>query len=370
MQSISSNLDNYIIETLMPGVSDYHFMSDRPIVIRRYGNLIRQDYTITKNSILEFQKKYGTNSQEFGATLMSDKGIHRIRCNFYTVYSAEKILPAVSIRILPMTIPSMQELHLPEIIKTIASEKSGLVIIAGITGSGKSTTQASILDYINETQDKHILTLENPVEYLYTDKRSAIFQREIPTCVESFAKGITDAVREDIDVACVGEMRDLVTMETTINLAETGHLILASLHAENCVEAVNRVINSFEPSIQHSIRYTLASVLKYVIHQDLVQTIDGKLAPLIEVMHVTDSIRAFLRENKPLENIRDSYRHDKTSYTIISSASQLISDKLVTLDSVKPLMSASDFSILSNQISSINEPQSQMANKPFSGVYK
>jgi twitching motility protein PilT len=191
-----------------------------------------------------------------------------------------------------MRIPTIEELLLPEIIKKISLEPRGLILVTGTTGSGKSTTLAAMIDNVNSSRTDHIMTIEDPIEYLHRDKRSIVNQREVGNDTESFGKALRAALRQDPDVILVGEMRDFETIQTALTAAETGHLVLSTLHTIDATETVNRIISVFPPYQHKQVRMQLASVLKSIISMRLVPREDGRgRVPAVEVLIATATIK-------------------------------------------------------------------------------
>jgi len=204
----------------------------------------------------------------------------------------------LAIRRIPFTIPSFKDLNLPEQIKEFTNFPNGLVLVTGAGGMGKSTTLASILDYINETQAKHIVTLEDPIEYLFTNKKSFIQQRELGTDFTSFTQGLKGVLREDINVCLVGEMRDKDTIGNAVTVAETGHMVYATLHTRTAAQSVARIIDVFGEAQQGQIRSQLADNLMGVITQRLVKSPSKGVVPAIEILSGTNAVRSLIREGK------------------------------------------------------------------------
>ncbi len=201
------------------------------------------------------------------------------------------------LRVIPFKLLSMEKLRLPEVIKKIAEERRGLILVTGATGSGKSTTMASIVDYINRTRTEHIIMVEDPIEFLIRDKRSIVNQREVGTDCLTFASALRAALRQDPDVILVGEMRDAETIETAITAAETGHLVLSTLHTVDAAETITRIVTSFPPHHQQQIRQQLAGLVRGIISQRLVPKKDGKgRVPAIEVLVSTARIRDLIMD--------------------------------------------------------------------------
>ena len=209
---------------------------------------------------------------------------------------------AMVMRLLPFKIPAPRELGLPASVQELCQRKRGLVLVTGATGSGKSTTLASLINMINKTYSKHIITMEDPIEYLHRHEKSIVNQREIGDDTESYAGALRAALREDPDVILVGEMRDLETIQTAITAAETGHLVFSTLHTNNAADTINRVIDVFPPHQQQQIRVQLASVIECVISQQLlpIQTGSGRVAAF-EVMMGTSAVRNLIREGKAFQ---------------------------------------------------------------------
>ncbi|MGE0703316.1 MAG: type IV pilus twitching motility protein PilT [Vicinamibacterales bacterium] len=215
-------------------------------------------------------------------------GLGRFRCNVFQ----QRGTVGIVLRVIPMQILTTDELHLPAVLKDIASEERGLVLVTGTTGSGKSTTLAALIDHINRNRCAHVMTVEDPIEFLHRDNESIINQREVSVDTRSFAQALRSALRQDPDVILVGEMRDFETIETGLLAAETGHLVLSTLHTLDATETINRIIAVFPPHQQKQVRLQLAAVLKAVISQRLIPRADGEgRAPAVEVMVVTPFIR-------------------------------------------------------------------------------
>ena len=223
---------------------------------------------------------------------------------------------------------------LPKVLKTICQEQRGLVLVTGTTGSGKSTTLAAMIDLINATRTEHILTIEDPIEYLHRDNLSIINQREVEADCKSFSSALRAALRQDPDVILVGEMRDLETIETALHAAETGHLVFSTLHTLDATETINRVISVFPPHHQKQIRLQLASVLKGIISQRLVPRADGQgRVPAVEVMVATETVRSCIEEKDKTKLLKDVIGSGTAQYgmqTFDQSLYFLLSQNLIT----------------------------------------
>lgn len=260
--------------------SDIHITVGIPPVMRINGDLRRYGTdSITPDEVEEMAKAI---IPENSWNVFKSKGeldfsygipgISRFRVNAYH----QRGCVSLAVRIVPTRIPTLEELELPDILKRIAEKPQGLVLVTGPTGSGKSTTLASLIQYMNLTMRKHIVTLEDPIEYLHKHGNSIIDQREIGLDTNNFANGLRAALRQDPDVILVGEMRDLDTIQTAITAAETGHLVLGTLHTSSAPATINRIIDVFPPGQQAQVRIQLASVLVSVISQRLFPTVDKK----------------------------------------------------------------------------------------------
>lgn len=299
------NIDKFIVKARNSGASDIHVTVGRPPMMRLNGSIIPIFPEVkpltnddTGNLLLELIPAHLKNEyEELGEVdfAYSLEGYGRFRVNvFHQKGNASGVF-----RLLNDKIASFEELGIPRSIRKFATLKKGLVIITGPTGSGKSTTLATIIDQINRTRSEHIITLEDPIEYLHNHNKSLISQREIGRDTESFASGLRASLREDPDVILVGEMRDVETIAAACTAAETGHLVFSTLHTIGCATTINRIIDVFEPHQQGQIRTQLASVIEGVVTQRLVPnpTNTGRLAAF-EIMFGVDAVRNLIRENK------------------------------------------------------------------------
>ncbi len=238
-------------------------------------------------------------------------GLGRFRCNIFI----QRGTVGLVFRVIPMRIPTIEELLLPDIIKKIAMESRGLILVTGTTGSGKSTTLAAMIDHINMNKTDHIMTIEDPIEYLHRDKRSIVNQREIGSDTESFSKAMRAAMRQDPDVILVGEMRDFETIQTALTAAETGHLVLSTLHTSDAAETVNRIISVFPPYQHKQVRIQLASVLKGIISMRLVPKTDGKgRVPAVEILIATATIKDCILDADKTKSINDAIAQGTLHY--------------------------------------------------------
>jgi twitching motility protein PilT len=238
-------------------------------------------------------------------------GLGRFRCNIFH----QRGTVGMVLRVIPMQIRTIDELGLPPVLKKIAEEERGLVLVTGTTGSGKSTTLAALIDYINRVRCSHVMTVEDPIEFLHRDARSMINQREVAVDTKSFAQALRSALRQDPDVILVGEMRDYETIETGLLAAETGHLVFSTLHTLDATETINRVVSVFPPHQQKQVRLQIASVLRAVISLRLIPKADGKgRAPACEVLITTPFIRDCIVDKERTHLIHNAIGQGTSQY--------------------------------------------------------
>lgn len=279
------------------GASDLHLKVGSYPMARVHGHLrpVTEEVRLDHELLVEMaasimstaQRQKFKDSQEVDLAY-SIPGLGRFRCNVFQ----QRGTIGVVLRVIPVIVKTIDQLGLPKILKKIAEEERGLVLVTGTTGSGKSTTLAAMIDHINTTRSSHVITIEDPIEYLHRDNVSIINQREIGVDTRSFAFALRSALRQDPDVILVGEMRDMETIETALHAAETGHLVFSTLHTLDATETINRIISVFPPHQQKQIRLQLASVAKAAISQRLVPKADGNgRAPAVEVLVATPFIK-------------------------------------------------------------------------------
>ncbi len=263
-------------------------------------------------------------------------GVSRFRVNAYL----QRASVALAIRVVPSTIPTLEELYMPDVLKKIAEKPQGLVLVTGPTGSGKSTTLASMIQFMNETMRRHIITLEDPIEYLHKHGNCIIEQREVGFDTNNFANGLRASLRQDPDVILVGEMRDLETIQTAITAAETGHLVFATLHTSSAPSTINRIIDVFPPAQQQQVRIQLASVLMAIISQRLFPTVDkkGRRAAL-EILLNNPAIANLIR-NEKIHQIVNVMQTSKAAgmQTLDSSIKELVQSGIISKEAVEPFL--------------------------------
>jgi twitching motility protein PilT len=259
-------------------------------------------------------------------------GLGRFRCNVFQ----QRGTVGMVLRVIPVRIASVKELHLPSVLDKISTERRGLILVTGTTGSGKSTTLAAMIDYINSSRTEHVMTIEDPIEFLHRDKKSLVNQREVEVDTKSFAYALRSALRQDPDVILVGEMRDYETIETALSAAETGHLVLSTLHTVDATETINRVISVFPPHQQKQIRLQLGAVLKAIISMRLVPRKDGRgRVPAVEILRATPYIRECIENKEKTKLIHSAIAAGTSQYgmqTFDQSLYNLFRESLISLE--------------------------------------
>lgn len=314
---MEKKLQFYLKNLIHNGGSDLHLKSGSIIRLRVNGDLLKLGNKMMTNEELDgiaqailTDKQYHelTTNKELDCTYVLDED-NRFRVNFF--YQLDGL--SAVLRIIPVKILTIEELSLPQAISDLADTHRGLVLVTGVTGSGKSTTLAAMIDRINRSQKKHIITVEDPVEFVHQDRECLVSQRGIGQDSHSFSNALKGALREDPDIILVGEMRDLETIEIALHAANTGHLVFSTLHTLDAKETINRVIGMFPQAEQNRIRMTLASVLEGVVSQRLVKTINGGRAAAIEIMKRTARISELIAENRDYE-LLDTIEEGKEIY--------------------------------------------------------
>jgi twitching motility protein PilT len=314
------NLETLLRTMISRGASDLHLkvgafphlrVNGELVPLAEFGKITNEDALMMAFSVMNNKQKQrfrDTTEVDLGHGL---KGLGRFRVNVFQ----QRGNVSVAIRAIPSNVPTIESLHLPKVLEKIASEARGLVLVTGTTGSGKSTTIAAMLSYINEHMTKHIITIEDPIEFLHNDRQSLVSQREVSVDAQSFGGALRSALRQDPDVILVGEMRDLETIETALLAAETGHLVFSTLHTLDSLETINRVIAVFPPNQQRQIRMQLAQVLRGVISMRLIKRSDipGRV-PAIEVMVVTEFIRNCIIDPDKTRTIRSAIAAGTSQY--------------------------------------------------------
>jgi twitching motility protein PilT len=326
---------------LRGGASDIHLKAGLPPMFRVDGSLVPlkdgkrlppEDVARMAFGIMnEFQKEKFKASNEVDLAY-GVPGLGRFRVN---IFQQRGTIGSV-LRVIPFKVMTIKDLLLPPILEKICGEERGLVLVTGTTGSGKSTTLAAMIDHINANETNHIMTVEDPIEFLIRDKRSIINQREVGVDTMSFSQALKSALRQDPDVILVGEMRDYETIETALHAAETGHLVMSTLHTLDATETINRIVSAFPPHQQKQVRLQLASVLKAVVSQRLIPRADGKgRVAAVEILRVTARVREMIEDKDRTKEIHDAIAQGFDSYgmqTFDQSLMGLVRNGLVSYE--------------------------------------
>ena len=358
-------LESILREGVARTASDIHLKIGAYPVYRVRGTLIPWDDAprLDRDAMVMLTQGLLSESQctSLHKNLQVDAGyghpeLGRFRVNVF--YQRGELQAAL--RLIPPRVRQIRELNLPPIIERIASERRGLVLVTGTTGSGKSTTLAAIIDHVNRSVDRHIITVEDPIEYVHSDDKSIVTQREIGVDCVTFAAGLKGALRQDPDVILVGEMRDLETIETAILAAETGHLVMSTLHTLDAAETITRVIQAFPDHQRGQARLILASILKGCISQRLVPRADGLgMVPAVEVMVSTGLVKECIMIPERTREIRDAIARGYTTYgmqTFDQSLMGLWREDLITFEeALAQSTNPDDFALKARGISSTSD---------------
>ena len=338
------DLQHLLTECVKRNASDLHLKAGSRPIVRVHGHLESQDDlpAVTR----DFMRKSAMNMLgeiRYNALMEGEEmdlahtvpGTGRFRINLFLCQGDVRAV----LRHIPEHIPAFEGLHLPKVLERLSQERRGLILVTGITGSGKSTTLAAMLDYMNRSRNDHIVTIEDPVEFVHEDKKCVISQREIGQDSTSFAQALRAALRQDPDIILVGEMRDAETMEVALHAAETGHLVLSTLHTLNATETINRIISIFPPHQEDQIRAQLSAVVQGVVSQRLVVRADGKgRVPAVEVMIMTGLVRESIREKAKTPQIPNVIASGQAQYgmqTFDQSLLGLYREELITYETAR-----------------------------------
>jgi twitching motility protein PilT len=335
------NIDDLLKIAVERGASDLHLKVGNHPVLRVNGvlnplvelkRLMQEDTIAMSAAIMSKDQKERFRTEHEIDMAYSVQGLGRFRCNIFQQRGAVGMV----LRVIPTQVKTIGDLNLPLVLHKIADERRGMVLVTGTTGSGKSTTLAAMIDYINTQRVDHIITIEDPIEYLHRDKKSIVNQREIGQDTNEFKSALRASLREDPDVVLVGEMRDMDTIETALLAAETGHLVLSTLHTLDAPETINRIISIFPPHHQKQIRIQLASVLKAVISMRLIPRADGNgRVPAVEILINTPFIEDCIVNPEKTKLVKDAIADGVSQYgmqTFDQSLFFLYQKGLITYD--------------------------------------
>ena len=355
------NLNEILDEAMKLDASDVHLICGNKPMLRIARDLIPVEGSkiLTPEDMNEYYdwlvKGNIDKDEVFNTTRKLDMSYEykdiRLRVNI----SLSDEVPICTLRLIKNELPSYESLGVPDIVRRMTYQPQGLILVTGKTNSGKSTTLNALVNYINENQNKKILTLENPVEYKHHSKKSLIVQKEVGKGrdILTFSDGVKNSLREDCDILVIGEIRDKVTMEAAIEMAESGHLVIGTLHTKSCAETIDRMINFYEVRDQASVKYLLSALLKLVVSQRLLKGRDGKLVLIPEVMVVDNVVAGIIRKEKlSVSEIEDAIQSaaDKGSIGLINSLAKLFVEDKITLDQAKSQIEEKNIEILNRTI--------------------
>ncbi len=358
-------LNDILAAAVKSRASDTHLKVGLPAVFRVDGHLVpMKDATrLTPDDITKMadcvmnpvQKEKFKHNNEVDLAY-GVPGLGRFRVNIFQ----QRGTVGMVLRVIPMKIMTVKELNLPPVIEKLSNEQRGLILVTGTTGSGKSTTLAAMLDLINSTKTTHIITIEDPIEFLHRDKKSIVNQRELGFDTFSFSSALRAALRQDPDTILVGEMRDMETIEIAITAAETGHLVLSTLHTIDATETINRIVSTFPPHQQNQIRLQLAGIIKGIVSQRLVPAADGKgRVPAVEVMVATARIKECIEDPDKTKQIKDAIATGGTTYGMQSFDQSLMghlkTGKITYEEALKWASNPDDFALKVSGISSTSD---------------
>ena len=334
-------LDELLRDAMKAEGSDVFIIPFSPVSTKAHGKMVRiSEEKVTLPEIqtlidrayeLAGRNKHNLERDGDDDFSFAIRDVSRFRCN---VYRQRGTLAAV-LRIVAFGLPDPVQRHIPDLVMKLADLRSGMVLVTGPAGTGKSTTMACILDRINQTRSGHIITIEDPIEYLHPHKQCLVSQREVPEDAKSFARAVRAALREAPDVVMLGEMRDIETISTCITAAETGHLLLSTLHTLGAAKTIDRVIDAFPAEQQNQVRTQLSMVLKAVVSQRLLIGLDGLQYPVFEVMTVTPAIQNLIREGKThqIDNAITASGNDMLSMD--SELARLVREEKITKETAR-----------------------------------
>ena len=358
-------IDDLLRMASSQGASDLHLKAGSFPFMRLGGELrpVIDAPRLTQEDTLDMAFSMMSNRQKQRFKEVSEvdiaygvSGLGRFRANIFQ----QRGTVGIVLRVIPDQVRTIGDLGLPPVIEKIVAEQRGLILVTGATGSGKSTTLAAMIDRINSTRGGHIVTIEDPIEFLHRDKKSFVTQREIDVDTRSFAEALRGALRQDPDVILVGEMRDYETIETALTAAETGHLVLSTLHTLDATETIIRIVSSFSPHQQKSVRLQLAGILKAVVSMRLVRAAKGTgRVPAVEVMVSTALIRDYIINEEKTSLIRDAIAAGTSQYgmqTFDQSIFHLYQSGLITMEeALRNASNADEFRMRISGITSANE---------------
>ena len=374
------NVNEIINKAVESGASDIHFISGLKPTLRVNRDLIpiEEEKIISDDDMWDIYDFFLSGNVDRDKLFREKKvldcsaeiGDVRLRVNV----SYSNAVPVITTRIIRNTLPRYEDLGVPDIVRKMTEQPQGLILVTGKTNSGKSTTLNALINYINETQNRKILTLESPVEYRHKSKKSIIIQKEVGVGgdVPAYSIGTKNSLREDCDILVIGEIRDRETMDAAIETAESGHLVIGTLHTKSCAETIDRMINFYEVRDQATIKYMIASILKLVISQRLIKNKRGTLTLIPEVMVVDNIIAGIIRKDKlSVSEIEDAIQSSSGNGNIglINSLAELFVKDVITLDQAKAQIEAKNVEILNRTIMQLKIKKQEEANNQENNMF-
>ena len=354
-------IDKILKTAIQENASDVHLIPNLKPTLRVMGNLILIEGfdVLQEEDMYELYDYFLRGNVEKDEIYKKTKKLDlsfkfediRLRVNI----SLTDGIPIMTLRLIRNVLPKFSDLGIPDIVRRMTYQPQGLILVTGKTNSGKTTTLNALINEVNETQNRKILTLENPVEYKHTSKKSIIVQKEVGVGGDSltFSDGVKNSLREDCDILVIGEIRDKITMEAAIEMAESGHLVIGTLHTKSCAETIDRMINFYDVKDQATIKYLISSLLKLVVSQRLLKSIDNKLVLLAETMVVDNVVAGCIRKEKfSVSEIEDAIQSssDKGSIGLINSIANLFVDNKITLEQAKMQIEEKNYETLNRTI--------------------
>jgi len=355
------NIDNIIKIAIENDASDVHLVSKRKPTIRVARQLreIEELETLKDSDMYEIYDYFIRGNIDKDEIYKETKQLDssyiyediRLRLNI----SSSNEVPVFTLRIIKNELPTFKDLGVPDIVRRMMYQPQGLILVTGKTNSGKTTTLNALINEVNENEDKKILTLEKPIEFKHECKKSLIVQKEVGKGqdVQNFRDGVKNSLREDCDILVIGEIRDRETMEAAIDMAESGHLVIGTLHTKSCAETIDRMINFYDVKDQGSVKYLMSSLLKLVISQRLLKGLDGKLTLLPEVMVVDNIVAGCIRKEKfSVSELEDAIQSNtgKGNISLINSIAELYVNNKISLEQAKSQIEEKNIEILNRTI--------------------
>ena len=367
------NINKILEMAIQKDASDVHLVCGRKPTLRIARDLIQIEEMeqLKESDMYEIYDYFVRGNVEKDATFQEEKRLDlsfvyeetRLRVNI----SIADDIPIFTLRLIKNTLPNFSELGIPDVVRRMIYQPQGVILVTGKTNSGKTTTLNALINDVNKTTNKKILTLEKPVEFKHTSDKSLIIQKEVGRGrdVLNFRDGVKNSLREDCDILVIGEIRDKETMEAAIDMAESGHLVIGTLHTKSCAETIDRMINFYEVRDQASIKYLLSSLLKLVVSQRLLKGRDGNLVLVPEVMVVDNIVAGCIRKEKfSVSELEDAIQSniDKGSISLINSIAKLFVEEKITLQQAKAQIEEKNIEVLNRTIMQMKIKRGQIQN--------